>query len=263
MRPAPAPAGGAARTVRAWRASPVLSGREAEARVVGRVADQQDRRDGRAGAASAMRVAHQRRTDAGALQRRIDRERSEQQRTRSQPAATSHSLTVPTTTPSRRARRKPALPRACGRGAASPTTCACGPAPWRGRAALRARRRRRQFRRRSCRSGVQFDCVHVERILHPQRLFHKRTPQALAGGVGSDQKVAGLAKRSFTSGGLFHKRAPAARQCHAARRSDGLSASPSDHVGSERLEAVEGDRRVGRRVGAGTLDQHLVADGQR
>src|SRR5450759_1313808 len=36
--------------------------------------------------------------------------------------------------------------------------------------------------------------------------------------------------------------------------------SMSDVVGLQRREAVEGHRRVGRRVGAGALDQHLVAD---
>ena len=43
----------------------------------------------------------------------------------------------------------------------------------------------------------------------------------------------------------------------------GLREATSDAVGPQRREAVEGDRRVGRRVGAGALDQHLVADRQR
>src|SRR5712691_7438051 len=35
---------------------------------------------------------------------------------------------------------------------------------------------------------------------------------------------------------------------------------PSDVVGLQRWKAVEGDRRIGRGVGAGAFDQHLVAD---
>ena len=37
----------------------------------------------------------------------------------------------------------------------------------------------------------------------------------------------------------------------------------SDDVGLQRLEAVEGNGRIGRRIGARALDQNLVADRQR
>ena len=73
----------------------------------------------------------------------------------------------------------------------------------------------------------------------------------------------GMSQRSFPA-----RRASRARtertissQCAGkGRQGEPASRDCSDDVGLQRREAVEGDRRVGRRIGAGALDQHLVAD---
>src|SRR5829696_6284347 len=51
-----------------------------------------------------------------------------------------------------------------------------------------------------------------------------------------------------------------ALRLRCGRDDEAAGAAPSDHVALQRREAVEGDRRVGRRIGAGALDQDLVAD---
>ena len=125
-----------------------LFGREAEAPVVRRVADQQDRP-----VAEPARLARWRGASAPRRCRRssaTDRRRA----ARAAGPACRSRPPRPTASPCRRCahlrrvRRTPALPTACGRGAAAPTICACARAPWRGRAAPRAPECQRQFRRR-------------------------------------------------------------------------------------------------------------------
>jgi hypothetical protein len=54
------------------------------------------------------------------------------------------------------------------------------------------------------------------------------------------------------------ERPPSSRSPRGRRGEGGRS----DHVLAQRRIAVEADRRIGRRIGAGRLDQHLVADGK-
>src|SRR6266852_6003221 len=61
--------------------------------------------------------------------------------------------------------------------------------------------------------------------------------------------------------GVFISSTPTkGRAARGARRSRLPDVPGSDVIGLQRRKAVEGDRGIGRGIGAGALDQHLVAD---
>ena len=156
--------------------------REAEAPVIRRIADQQDRAVAEARGLR-DRMPHQRRADAGALQRRIDGERPEQQRGRTALAQPRR----PTAAPCRRLR--PSASRATKarpsdgrrpRRSFSDDLRLRRSAPWRGRAALRAQRRRQRISATIAKAGDwlrRFQlAISISAILHERRSVPQANP---------------------------------------------------------------------------------------
>ena len=180
-----------------------LFGREAEAPVVRRIADQQDRpvaEPARLGDG----MAHQRRADAGVLQRRLDGERSEQQGAGASPRPRPTACTVPTT--------RPSAARATN---ASPSD------------GLRPRRSFSDDLR--LRPGPMARSSSASRAATSAAVSAAMAKAAELTGLAIERRGASQqsdiekspSPKSFTSGGLFHERTRAGAGRRAGR-SDGL-----------------------------------------
>ena len=135
-------------------------------------------------------------------------------------------------------------------------------------------RRHRRHLRRSCTRRRRL-CMHLRRQSCTRHRRHRLQPCARRRRQRRSRRLLlrSRAIRSRTSRNSAHPAAPKTKRAAlwAARCMSGdwrrrlggeRGLGRCDHIGLERRVAIEADRGVGRGIGAGRLDQHLVADGE-